>query len=139
MHPLIRLYTRLRWIRYPAAVAIFLAACILLSHPAVYLMGLILLFVVCCLSGPLSKDMFKVKQSDITARVLYTLVPLILTTGYALTCHLSFVYDMNMWADSDDLHIGRLDIIFYVSLIGNIAVTLLNIAVYLEGQYRKLK
>ncbi len=139
MHPLVRLYTRLRWIRYPVALFGLVGLAYLLSHPAVYLMGLIILFVICCFSGPLSKDVFDVNESDITARVLYTLVPLILATGYALTCHLSFVYDVNIWADSDDLHIGRLDIIFYVSLIGNIAATLLNIVVYLEGQYRKLK
>ena len=139
MHPLVRLYTRLRWIRYPVVLAGLLGAAYLLSHPAVYLMGLIILFVVCCFSGPLSKDVFDVYESDITARVLYTLVPLILTTGYALTCLLSFVYDVNIWVDSGDLHIDRLVITFYVSLIGNIAVTLLNIVVYLEGQYRKLK
>ena len=69
--------------------------------------------------------------------MLYTLVPLILGTVYALTCHLSFVYDVNMWVDSNDLH--RHNIVFYVSLFGNIAVTLLNIVVYLESQYRKLK
>lgn len=137
MHPLIRLYTRLMWIRYPAAVVTVITASYVLSHPAVYLMGLIILFCICCFSGPLSKDVFEVNESDITARVLYTLVPLILGTGYALTCHLSFVYDVNMWVDSNDLH--RHHTIFYVSLFGNIAVTLLNIVVYLESQYRKLK
>lgn len=137
MHPLVRLYTHLRWIRYPVALSGLLGASYLLSHPAMYLMGLIILFVACCFSGPLSKDVFEVNESDITARVLYTLVPLILGTIYALTCHLSFVYDVNIWVDSNDLH--RHNIVFYVSLFGNIAVTLLNIVVYLESQYRKLK
>ena len=139
MHPLVRLYTHLRRIRYPVAVSTVIGLSYVLSHPAMYIAGLIILFVACTVSGPLSKDVFEVNESDITARVLYTLVPLILGTIYALTCHLSFVYDVNIWVDSGDLHINRLGITFYVSLIGNIAVTLLNIVVYLESQYRKLK
>lgn len=139
MHPLLRLYSTLRVLRFPIyALCLYLSA-MCLGHPAVYIMALIIMTILCWASNPLTKDFFDISDNDITKRVLYMLLPIGIMQGYNTVVLMSYLYEFNWWVASNTLNRENLISVYKFFTASSVIATLINLAFYLEGRYRKLK
>lgn len=110
-----------------------------LGHPAVYIMALIIMTILCCASNPLTKDFFDISDNDITKRVLYMLLPIGIMQGYNTVVLMSYLYEFNWWVASNTLNRENLISVYKFFTASTVIATLINLAFYLEGRYRKLK